>query len=69
MLSKPNQNTGPVIPVRPPVVSPELKLSIKLEQSKHRRTVPFKFSASTNLWIQAAVTVPHGNVQFASLAA
>lgn len=76
MLSKPNQNTGPVMAVRPAVVSPdpnsralELKFSIKLELSKHRRTVPFKLSASKHLWIQAAVTVPHGNVQFAGLAA
>ena len=76
MLSKPNQNTGPVMAVRPAVVSPdpnsralELKFSIKLELSKHRRTVLFKLSASKHLWIQAAVTVPHGNVQFAGLAA
>jgi hypothetical protein len=53
VLSKPNENTGPVMAVRPAVVSPdpnsralELKFSINLEPSKHRRTVPFKFSAS-----------------------
>ena len=71
MLSKPNQNPGPVMAVRPAVVSPdpnsrvpELKCSIKLEPSKHRRTLCSKFSAGKHLWIQAAVTVPHGNVQF-----
>jgi hypothetical protein len=76
VLSKQNQNTKPVMAVRPAVVSAdpnsralELKFSIKIEPSKHRRTVPFKCSASKHLWIQAAVTVPHGNVQFAGLAA
>ena len=61
--------------VRPAVLSPdptsrppELKCSLKLEPSKHRRTVCSKFSASKHLWIQVTVTVPHGNVQFAGLA-
>ena len=46
---------------------PELKCSIKLESSMHRRTICSKFSAGKHLWIQAAVTVSHGNVQFGGL--
>ena len=68
MVSKPNQNSGPVMPVSPADLSPypnsraaELKCSIKLEPSKHRRTFCSIFSASKHLWI-------HGNVQFAGLA-
>ena len=48
--------------------APELKCSIKVEPSKHSRTLCSKFSASKHLRIQAAVTVPHGNFQFACLA-
>ena len=44
---KPNLKTGPVCLSLPAVVSSdpwlEPTLSIKLEVSKHRRTVPFKF--------------------------
>ena len=46
---------------------PELKCSIKLESSMHRRTLCSKFLAGKHLWIQAAVTVPHGNIQFGGL--
>ena len=33
----------------------------------HRRTLCSKFSAGKHLWIQGAVTAPHGNVQFGRL--
>ena len=56
VLSKPNQNSGPVMAVTPAVLSPdpnsrapELKCSIKLEPSKHRRTFCSNFSASKHL--------------------
>ena len=69
MFSRPSQNSGPVIAVRPAALSPdpnirapELKCSIKVEPSKHRRTFCSNFSASKHLWIQAAVTVSHVNI-------
>ena len=53
MLSKPSQKSGPVMALTPAVCrldpnsrAPELKSSIKLEPSKHRRTFCSNFSAS-----------------------
>merc|ERR1712143_120060 len=74
VLSKPSHNSTPVTAFTPAVCrrdpnsrAPELKCSIKLEPSKHRRTFCSNFSASKHLWIQSALTVPHGNVQFGGL--
>ena len=53
MLSKPSQNSGPVIAVTPAACrpdpnnrAPELKCSIKLEPSKHGRTFCSNFGPS-----------------------
>ena len=64
----PNQNSGPVMAVRPAVVSPDPNSRApELKCSTHRRTLCSIFSASKHLWIQAAVTVPDGNIQFGGL--
>jgi len=36
-------------------------------RQRYWSTVPFKFSASKHLWVQAAVTLPHGKVQIGGL--
>jgi len=56
VLTKPSQNSGPVMAITPHLCRPdpnsraaELKCSIKVEPSKHRRTFCSNFSASKHL--------------------